>query len=507
MSEQAKPLRAVVLAAGQGKRMKSERAKVLHDVLGRSILHRVIGAAEGLGVQHVHIVAGHAANQIDDFLENHPPQSAYTTHLQEPQLGTGHALMQVTPSLGGFKGTLVVCVGDAPLLTTDTLAKLVATHEREAAVVTVLTTDVEDPKNYGRIIRDKSGAVTGIVEDKDASEEQRKITEINTAIYALSWPEIDEGLKGLRNENAQGEFYLTDLVGWASGKGIKLAASKASDWKEVAGVNSRIELAEVVRHLRDRTADKLALDSGVTIVDPMSTWIAPEATIGKDTVILPGTHIMGDVTIGSDCVIGPNTVIKGTAKIGNACHVMLSVVLNSSIGDGCKVGPFAHIREGNYVSNEVRVGNFVELKNSNIGNHTNVSHLSYVGDTTIGNNANVGAGTITANYDHITKKKCKTVIGDGASTGSNSVLVAPVTIEEGAVVGAGSVITKDIPAYSLGVTRSPQKTVEGWANRRKDRIHESKDQPENRKNGSHAAGKETQDSLKQDAQDKDKKRE
>jgi|AGTN01.3.fsa_nt_gi UDP-N-acetylglucosamine diphosphorylase/glucosamine-1-phosphate N-acetyltransferase len=491
MSEHAKPLRAVLLAAGQGKRMKSERAKVLHDVLGRSILHRVIGAAEGLGVQHVHIVVGHAANQIDDFLKNHPPRAAYTTHLQEPQLGTGHALMQVTPSLKDFRGNLVVCVGDAPLLTTETLAKLVATHEKEGAVVTVLTTDVDDPKNYGRIIRDKSGAVTGIVEDKDANDEQRKITEINTAIYALSWPEIDEGLRGLKNENAQGEFYLTDLVGWASGKGIKLAASKASDWKEVAGVNSRIELAEVVRHLRDRTADKLALESGVTIVDPSSTWIAPEATIGKDSVILPGTHIMGDVTIGSDCVIGPNSVIKGTVKIGRGSHVMLSVVLDSTLGDGCKVGPFAHVREGNTISNEVRVGNFVELKKSNIGNNTNVSHLSYVGDTTIGSKANVGAGTITANYDHITKKKFKTVIGDGASTGSNSVLVAPVTLEEGSVVGAGSVITKDIPAHSLGVTRSPQKNVEGWANYRRAKGDENKTdekKPDEKKPGDHNPG-------------------
>lgn len=466
MAENARPLRAVILAAGQGKRMKSSLPKVLHDVLGLSILSRVIKAVNALGAEHIHVVVGHESSQIEEFLQKNHADLRCSTHLQQPQLGTGHALMQVVPDLKDFKGDLLVTVGDAPLLTATTLGELHKSHLRDQAVVTVLGAHVEDPKNYGRVIRDSRGNVRGIVEDKDASPEEKKVREINTAIYCFQWPEIAEGLSSLKNDNKQGEYYLTDLVGWAVQNGSRLSACAADDYREVAGINSRVELAEAIRHLRDLTVQSLSLDSGVTIVDPAATWISPEVTIGSDTVVLPGCYITGNVKIGRNCTIGPNSIIKGNVTLGDDCSVVLSVVLDSVLGNGCKIGPFSHVREGNSVSDGVRVGNFVELKKSNIGCNTNVSHLSYVGDTTIGSKANIGAGTITANYDHITKKKEKTVIGDGASTGSNSVLVAPVTIGDQAVVAAGTVITKDVPPGALGVGRAKQENKSGWADRR-----------------------------------------
>ncbi len=465
MTEKQRPLRAVILAAGQGKRMKSSKPKVLHDVLGRTILSRVIDAVSALGTEHLHIVVGHEAEQIKEFIAKHHSNLNISTHLQSPQLGTGHALMQVAPELKNFKGDLIVTVGDAPLLTGETLQPLLETHRNDDAVVTILSTIVPDSKNYGRVLRDSKNNVTGIVEDKDANDEQRKVKEINSAIYCFKWPDIEPGLAGLKNENKQGEYYLPDLAEWAVSKGLKLSASVAEDHREVAGINSRLELAEAIRHLRDLTIEKLALESGVTVVDPQSTWIAPEASIGQETVVLPGTHIMGNVKIGSNCTIGPNAVIRGEVELGANSSVVFSVVIDSKLGEGCKVGPFSHIREGNTVGSEVRVGNFVELKKCTIGNNTNVSHLSYVGDTTLGSKANIGAGTITANYDHLKKLKHKTVIGDGASTGSNSVLVAPVTVGERAVIAAGSVVTKDVPSSALAVSRARQTNIEGWSDR------------------------------------------
>ncbi len=465
----AKALRAVILAAGKGKRMKSTRPKVLHDVLGEAILSRVIGAVNAVGAQKVHIVVGHESPQVEEHLHARHSGEQWQTHLQEPQLGTGHALMQVVDDLKDFSGDLLVTVGDAPLLSPSTLTRLIERHEKDKAVVTVLSADVPDAKNYGRVIRDQAGSVLGIVEDKDASDEQRRVKEINTAIYCFKWPDIKPGLASLKNDNKQGEYYLPDLVAWAVQNGLPISACKAADYREVAGINSRLELAEAIHSLRDLTIERLALENGVTVIDPQSTWIAPEVVIGQDTTVLPGCHIMGPVKIGSNCIIGPNAIIKGAVSIGDHCTVVLSMVVDSSIESQCRVGPFAHIREGNIVRAGARIGNFVELKKSTVGKHSNVSHLSYVGDTTIGDNANIGAGTITANYDHITKKKEQTVIGDGASTGSNSVLVAPVTIGKEAVVGAGSVITKDVPEGALAVGRARQENKDGWAENRKRR--------------------------------------
>ncbi len=474
MTNTDRPLRAVVLAAGQGTRMKSDKPKVLHPVMGKTILDRVLDATAEAGVERAHVVIGHGAKLIEAHLDENSPSTSmkWSTHLQEPQLGTGHALMQVKDGLEGFQGDLIVTVGDAPLLKGETLKSLVRKHRDDDAMVTVLSAIVEDPKSYGRVVRDSQNQITAIVEAKDATEEQIRICEVNAAIYCLKWPEVEAGLDQLSNDNKQNEYYLTDLVSWASKNSLKLSCQIAEDWREVAGINSRLELAEVNNHLRHDTVNKLALESGVTIIDPASTWIAPEVKIGKDSIVYPGCEITGAVEIGSGSTIGPGAIIRASSKasvtIGNGCTIINSVVLDSRIGDGCRIGPFAHVREGNDLADGVRVGNFVELKKAKVGARTNVSHLSYVGDATLGSGANVGDGTITANYNHITKVKARTILGDGASTGSNSVLVAPVHIGDNAVVGAGTVVTKDVPAGALAVGRAKQIQKEGWAEKRKE---------------------------------------
>ena len=462
-----KNTQVVLLAAGQGKRMKSSKPKVLHEVLGKTVLGRVLDAVDQLGIEHVHVVVGHEAEQVRAFLQANPPKTPLSVHLQEPQHGTGHALKQVVPSLEGFSGTLLVSVADTPLLQGNTLAALVDGHIKEKSIVTLLTTEVEDAKSYGRILRNADGSVVGIIEDKDASDEQKQIREINPAIYCFDWPTVKPGLFGLTNDNRQKEYYLTDMVAWAYKANLKTSAIQAADWREVAGINSRLELAEAIRLLRDMSIQRLALESGVTFVDASSTWIAPEVSIGQDSSVLPGCYLVGTINIGQNCLIGPHTVMTGSVTVGDGTSVVQSNLSNSKIGAQCKVGPFAHLRDGNEIADTVRIGNFVEIKKSVIGRKTNVSHLSYVGDASIGSNANLGAGTITANYNHATKAKNRTTIGDGASTGSNSVLVAPITLGDKASVAAGTVATRDVPAGALAVGRARQENKEGWADRGK----------------------------------------
>ena len=450
-------LRVVLLAAGQGKRMKSQVPKVLHPVLGKAILGRILDAVDSLDAAHVHVVIGHEAQQVTDYLRDNPPKTPYSTHLQEPQLGTGHALMQVVPDLKNFQGTLLVSVADAPLLSANTFARLVQAHREKQAAFSLLTTVVDDARSYGRIVRNAKGSVTHIVEDKDASEAEKEIREINPAIYCLEWPAVEAGLSSLKNDNRQKEYYLTDLLAWSVNKGLTVADALCDDWREVSGINSRLELAEANKLMRDQVINRLALEYGVTVVDPASTWISPEVRVGQETIILPGCYITGAVEIGSKCEIGPNTQITGPAKIGTASVVAHSVVSKTVIGDGCKVGPFAHLRESAHVSDFCRIGNFVEIKKSEIGLQTNVSHLSYIGDANLGQRVNIGAGTITANYNRLTGKKSKTVIGDDSSTGSNSVLIAPIVVGTQSMVAAGSVVNKDIPDGALGLARTKQR--------------------------------------------------
>ncbi|HEY9871677.1 MAG TPA: bifunctional UDP-N-acetylglucosamine diphosphorylase/glucosamine-1-phosphate N-acetyltransferase GlmU [Candidatus Obscuribacterales bacterium] len=464
-------IRAVVLAAGQGKRMKSARPKVLHEVLGRAILARVLDALDALELEHIHIVVGHGAAEVTAFLDANPPSTPWSAHLQEPQLGTGHALRQVP--LAGFTGTLLVAVADTPLLTGATLERLIDAHRQEEAVVSLLTTVVEDPKTYGRIVRDDFGEVVQIVEDKDATAAQRQIREINPAIYCFEYPAVCEGLSRLSNQNKQGEYYLTDLVAWAHHKGLRISSAVAEDWREVAGINSRLELAEASALLNARVVANLALQCGVTVMDPHSTWIAPEVKVGRETIVMPGCLLMGDVQIGEACTIGPHTVMHGPVKVGDRTTVMQSLVIDSDVGSDCRVGPFAHLRERACIADYSRIGNYVEIKKSEIGSHTNVSHLSYVGDATVGSKVNIGAGTITANYNHLTGQKSRTIIGDGAFTGSNSVLVAPVEVGPGASVAAGTVVTKNVPDGALAVGRARQENKEGWVERRRSQLRKT----------------------------------
>ncbi len=460
-------VRGIVLAAGQGKRMKSTRPKVLHDVFGKAVITRVVEAVANLGVEHLHIVVGHAHEQVEAFLSQNAPPVAYSCHLQQPQLGTGHAVLQVAPALEDFKGILIVTVGDAPVIQAQSLKVLLEQHRASGALVTALTTELLDAKNYGRIVRDYEGRVRGIIEDKDATAEQKLIREINTGIYAMTWPAVAQGLAGLKNNNKQKEYYLTDLVAWAYEQAHGAQALVLEDERQVAGINSRLELAEAIRLLRDITIEKLALESGVTVVDPASTWISPEVQIGAESIVMPGCYITGNVEIGEKCTIGPNAVITGPVKIGSGASIVSSHVANSTIGKETRVGPFAHVRDGNVVGDSCKIGNFVELKKASIGSHTNVGHLSYIGDAELGANVNIGAGTITANYDHITKKKERTVIGDGASTGSNSVLVAPVEMGVESALAAGTVTSKNVPPGSLAVGRALLKMIEGWTESRK----------------------------------------
>lgn len=474
MASQKAHTRAIVLAAGQGKRMRSDKPKVLHELLGKAILWRVINTLDQLNLEHIHVVIGHGAEQIREHLAGMSWQTPLSLHVQEPQLGTGHAVLQVESALQGFTGNVLVTYGDTPLLSQTTLTALLDAHLSAEADLSLITTRVEEPKGYGRILRSKKGELVGIVEEKDANAEQKEIHEINPGIYCLRFPLILKGLKSLTNKNEQKEYYLTDLVGWAVNNKARLESFVAPDWQELAGINSRLDLAEAGRILNRRTYNELALNHGVTIVDPQSTWIAPEVKIGQDTTVLPGCWLVGEVTIGRSCTIGPDTSIEGPVDIGSATKVRHSHLEDCQVGDRCQIGPFAHLRGGTVLSDEVRIGNFVELKKSFVGLGSKVSHLSYIGDTRMGNDVNIGAGTIVANYNHLTKVKSRTDIGDGASTGSNSVLVAPVSLGNGSFVAAGTVVTKNVPAGALAVGRAKQEHKEGWCESKKKKAGASR---------------------------------
>jgi len=450
--------------------MRSSTSKVLHEVLGKPILGRILETIESLSIERIHIIIGHQAEQIRDFVLKVQLQTPSDIHLQEQQLGTGHAVLQAEDALAKFEGTILVLAGDTPLLSKETLASLMDKHQHENADVSLLTVKVPIPKGYGRIVRSKKGEIEGIVEEKDATEQQKALNEINPGVYCFQWPLIKKGLHALKNNNKQGEYYLTDVIAWAVAKGLRLSSFELEDWREVVGVNSRTDLAIANNLMNERHLRKLSLESGVTIIDPATTWIAPEVNIEQDTVVLPGCWLIGNITIGSNCKIGPNTVMEGEVYVGSRSHIVQSHLEDCQIGNSCRIGPYAHLRPGSVISDEVKIGNFVEVKKSFIGLKTSVGHLSYIGDATIGNHVNIGAGTITANYDHYTKQKSRTTIEDGASTGSNAVIVAPVTLGKEAAVAAGTVVTKDVPAEALAVRRGHQEVVEGWAARQKRKI-------------------------------------
>ena len=453
-------LHVVILAAGKGTRMKSELPKVLHQVVGRALLDRVLDAAEALRPTSITLVVGHAADRVKDHLASRPNVQFA---LQEPQLGTGHALLQTEPLLRGRSGSVVLLSGDVPLLKSRTLQGLVDTHTAADAAATVLTAEIDRPYGYGRIVRN-NGRITRIVEERDATPAQREIREINSGIYAFALEPLFDALASISAENAQGEYYLPDLVSIYRKQKRTVTTFTIADAAEIRGINSRTELAEVSKMVRQQKNEEL-MAAGVTIIDPATTYIDTDVEVGADTVIHPFVFLERGTTVGVACEIHAGSRIVNST-IGDRVLIRNhSVVTDASVATGACIGPFAHLRPGADVGDNAHVGNFVELKKTTLGAGSKANHLAYLGDSTIGANVNVGAGTITCNYDGAAKHQ--TTIEDGAFVGSNSTLVAPVTVGRGAYIAAGSAVTQDVPAGSLGIGRARQENKPGWVEKRK----------------------------------------
>lgn len=450
----------VILAAGQGTRMKSATPKVLHPVANRSMVEWVLGAAATLNPTSVTLVVGHGADAVRRGL-SHRGQLQYV--VQQPQLGTAHALMQAEPVLSGQTGTVVLLSGDVPLLRAATLRRLVDHHVASRAAATVLTALVERPYGYGRVVR-TDGRLARIVEERDASAEERALKEINTGIYAFDLELLFGSLARIAANNAQREYYLTDLVGIYRESGQTLETLLVDDPAEVRGVNSRSELAEMGRVVRE-TKNAELMAAGVTLVDPSTTYIDPDVEVGPNTVIHPCVTLEGRTRIGAACEIRAHVRIADSQLSDRVTVNDCCVLVGATVASGAVVGPFAHLRPETRLGERSRVGNFVELKKTSLGPGSKANHLSYLGDATIGENVNVGAGTITCNYDGVHKHS--TIIEDGAFIGSDTQLIAPVRIGRGAYVGAGSSITEDVPAGALGIARGRQANLSGWAARQK----------------------------------------
>lgn len=449
---------AVILAAGQGTRMKSKLYKVLHPVCGKPMVQHVVDNIHSLDVERIVTIVGHGAEMVKERLGE---KSEYA--LQAEQLGTAHAVQQAESALGNLEGTTLVICGDTPLIRPETMQALLAHHSELNAKATILTAVAENPTGYGRIIRDEAGQVAQIVEQKDATEEQKLVTEINTGTYCFDNKALFETLKLVGNDNAQGEYYLPDVIEILQKQGEIVTAHVTPDFSETLGVNDRVALAEAETLMQARIQE-LHMRNGVTILSPGSTSISADAVIGRDTVLKPGVVIEGKTVIGEDCIIGPNSQITDST-IGNATTVKNSVVTESTVGDHTAVGPFAHLRPQSDLGNEVKIGNFVEVKKSVLKDGAKVSHLSYIGDAKVGANVNIGCGSITVNYDG--KNKFETVIEDDAFIGCNSNLVAPVTVGKGAFVAAGSTIVKDVPEDALAIARARQDNKLDYAKKLK----------------------------------------
>ena len=456
----------VVLAAGEGTRMRSARTpKVLHPLLGRTMLGHVVAAGRGLAPDALVVVVGHAREQVAAHLAEVDPDASAV--VQEQQNGTGHAVRVALGALeqGGapLSGTVVVVPGDAPLLTTETLAALVGQHVSSGAATTLLTAVLDDPTGYGRVVRDAQGAVVAVVEHRDADEATRAVREVATSVYAFDAAALSEALGRLTTDNAQGEEYLTDVVGLHRAAGAAVGAFVAPVPGETMGVNDRVQLSEARRLLRDRLVEGHQR-AGVTVVDPRTTWVDVGVEIGPDVVLEPGCQLRGTTRIADAALIGPDTTLVD-CEVGEAARVVRSHCTAARVGAGADVGPFSYLRPGTRLGTDSKVGAFVEVKASEVGDRSKVPHLSYVGDATIGEGSNIGAATVFVNYDGRTKHR--TTVGDDVRIGSDTMLVAPLQVGDGAYTAAGSVITSDVPAGALGVGRAKQRNIEGWVARRR----------------------------------------
>ncbi|TNY37233.1 bifunctional UDP-N-acetylglucosamine diphosphorylase/glucosamine-1-phosphate N-acetyltransferase GlmU [Thermomonospora catenispora] len=456
-----RPAAVIVLAAGEGTRMKSRKSKVLHELCGRSMLGHVLAAARELEPQRLLVVVGHRREQVIEHLAEHAPHAEPV--VQERQGGTGHAVRTVLEQVGTLQGTVVVTNGDHPLLRGATLAELVRTHEREQNAATVLTTEVPDPTGYGRILRGPDGAVTAIVEHKDADEAQRAVREINVGMYAFDGELLESALKQVTTDNAGGEEYLTDVPAILREQGHRIGAFTAPDWVEMLGVNDRVQLAEARRLLNERIVRE-HMRAGVTVVDPATTWIDVDVVTEPDVVIHPNTQLRGSTRLQEGAEVGPNTTLTDTV-VGAGAVVVNAVADRAEIGPEATVGPFAYLRPGTRLARKAKAGTYVEMKNAVVGEGAKVPHLTYVGDAEIGQGSNIGAGSVFVNYDGV--RKHRTVVGDHVRIGSDNMLVAPVHIGDGAYTAAGSVIVSDVPPGAMAVARGRQRNIEGWVERKR----------------------------------------
>jgi bifunctional UDP-N-acetylglucosamine pyrophosphorylase/glucosamine-1-phosphate N-acetyltransferase len=457
-----RPAVVIVMAAGQGTRMKSATPKVLHEIGGRSLVGHAVVTARALAPEHLVVVVGTGREQVEAHLAAIDPD--VRTAVQEQQLGTGDAVRAgLTAVPEGFEGEVIVTSGDVPLLTTDTLQELVAEHDKSANAITVLTARVPDPTGYGRIVPAEDGSVAGIVEHKDATPEQRQIDEINAGIYVFDAATLRDGLSRIGTDNAQGELYLTDVLAIAKSDGKRVGAFVTEDAMQTEGVNDRVQLATLRAELNRRTLDTL-MRSGVTIVDPNTTWVDSTVTLEQDVTLLPNTQLHGTTTVASGATIGPDTTLTDI-QVGENASIIRTHGSGAVIGAGATVGPFAYLRPGTTLGVKGKIGTFVETKNAAIADGAKVPHLTYAGDATIGEGANIGAGTIFANYDGV--NKFHSTVGRYSFVGSNSVLVAPASIADGAYVAAGSAVTEPIGAGEIAVARGKQRNIRGWVARKR----------------------------------------
>ena len=445
-------LAVAVLAAGKGTRMKSALPKVLQPLAGATLVERVLASARNLAPERRLLIVGHQAERVEQQLST---VGGLEFVLQQPQNGTGHAVQQLLDPLANFEGELLVLNGDVPLLRAETIDQLVSTHRSSGAQVTLLTARLDDPTGYGRVFADEQGAVSSIIEHRDCSEEQRRNNLTNAGIYCFNWTALAEVLPKLSTDNDQGELYLTDTVAMLT----KAMHVEVADPDEVNGINNRQQLAQCETMLQERLRHHWMAE-GVTFVDPASCTLSEGCQFGRDVVIEPQTHLRGRCQIGDESRLGPGSLIED-AELGRGVTVVMSVVREATVGDGVCIGPFAHLRPAAVIGNNCRIGNFVEVKKSTVGEASKVNHLSYIGDAELGASVNVGAGTITANYDGVNKHR--TVIGDGSKTGANSVLVAPIQLGKKVTVAAGSTLTKNVPDGALALGRAKQLIKENWA--------------------------------------------
>jgi bifunctional UDP-N-acetylglucosamine pyrophosphorylase/glucosamine-1-phosphate N-acetyltransferase len=457
----------IVLAAGQGKRMKSKLYKVLHQVGGKPMVGHVVHALEQIKTQRTVVVVGHGAESVKAYLGDRVEYA-----MQEQQLGTGHAVLQAEALLGKEDGLTVVLYGDTPLITSESLQEMIRIHREKGAAATVMTAIMEDPFGLGRIIRNDQGRVSRIVEQKDCSAEEREIKEINSGMYCFSNRKLFDALSKVTNNNSQQEYYLTDVIGILVSQNEIVEAYCTPDAMDTFGVNDRVALSEAERIMRSRINRNHMLN-GVTLIDPANTYIDADVQIGSDTVVLPGTVLKGGTVIGGDCVIGPQTEITDSA-IGDGVHIKQSVLLEAEVGNQTAIGPFAYLRPGAKLGENVKIGDFVEIKNATLADDVKVSHLSYIGDAKVGKNVNFGCGAITVNYDGFNKQL--TEVEDDAFIGSNVNLIAPVKIGKGAYVVAGSTITHNVDENDLAIARERQVNKPGYAEKLRRKFYEKKRQ-------------------------------